>query len=230
MKLDRSVKFGWSLGLSRSFVNSLLCALLFIFAGQAALGQSGRREAQRGGAARQPAIAATEAEAIKISLLVTYSFSPEVASWGRPEDFVDGLMERLEAVHALKARRAGRLNRREATERAKEEKESFVIWVHLEERQPDPRARRSALGHLGSLVVDLNVLKPATAETRHHETIFSQVSYAWTSGKKDRQGSKGDGNSGPQARVDDDAALQRAGRETADRVLKAFELPIPLAP
>ena len=203
---------------------SAACALLVICAAaQVASAQAGRRG---GGGARPPSTAPAETEKGKVSLLITYAFAPEIATWARPEDFMDGLIERLEASPSVKARRAGKMRRQEALDRAREETEALVIWVRLEERAPDPRARRTAVGQLGQLAVELLIFNPGTGEVRSQENVFSQITYSWLRDKKDRKSQTG--STGPQARVDDDKALPRAGRETADRIFKVLELSIPL--
>ena len=210
---------------SRRLMLMLACALLIAFASQMAAAQAGRRGAQGNAASRTPA---SKSEDRRIQLLIAYSISEELAAWAKAEDFLDGLTARLEDAPQLKATVRGAMSRQEAVARAKDEQEVYVVWMRLEAEAPaDPKGRPTALSSLGSLSVDFIVLKPGTAEIKSRDRVANQVPFAWT---REQEGKKRSDKDPRLPHIADDSALTRTGRETADRILKAFELPIPLAP
>ena len=216
---------------ARRLITFILCALVVILAGyQPAQAQAGRRAAPR---KDPPATApapeqspadpsASKPEASKLSLLVTYNLTsgfvvPEIAF-----SIIDGFIKRLKDSPALTVDIERDMNRRRAIERAAAGRETYVIWVFV---QPDVREpdRPKDIGPIksGNLVVNYTVFAPVTARVKTAGRVYCLCH------RKALSESGTEATQQATLSVPVEYTLEQSGRAAADRVIEAFELPLP---
>ena len=160
---------------------------------------------------------AAQPEKPKLSIVVTHS----VFSGGMSEDYyaraaASGCLDRLNQAYA-KAVGAKEMNRKEASDFAKQTDNTYVTWIEL----GTSSAQRPQYGTADpqNMYVDYVLYMPGTGKSKNSGRVYlSQAA---------RTGNVGIGLPIPTNNAPVDYLCNRAGREIADRVLSALGLAIP---
>ncbi len=217
----------------------LFCALIIFAASTAVQAQSGRHIRKRDKSATSPAAAPTEPQQTtkpspsspappRLSILVgSYKYDP---SMNHPLSFHDiileGCLERFRQSSALTVALGGEMNRKEAIERAKSEKETYVMWLELGVESDLGGTADASIGHVNPrrLFVNYVVFTPGTAKVKTQGRVFQDTYRAG-------MGNIGIGVPTPTRRITRtmpiQCSLRQAGFDTADRVMSNFYIPLP---
>jgi len=127
---------------------------------------------------------------------------------------LDNCLRRLGDASDVMATSAGRgMNRADAIRHAKEEKNRYVVWLQIGSDLTDS-SKQSKNGP-DQLYVNYTIFEPETAKIRQsgrtHQSIY----------KTGRVGVSGPSKNSP---VYSEYALKQAARETAERILEAFDI------
>jgi len=130
---------------------------------------------------------------------------------------VDGCLERLKQSGAFEITRGREMNRKEASDLAKGSTDSYVLWIELRSDRGDVMMEPR---YASELYVDYVLFAPGTGKTRTAGHVYQR-----------RTGALGTPLPLPLpptvGRGPIESQLDRAGRDTADRVIAALNLPQP---
>jgi hypothetical protein len=198
----------------------LFCFSLLIFLPSTANAQSGRRLPKlppkptettppKEIPAEESKLAKPQENKPLVSVLVVYQLYNVMSSQYLTNAVLDGCLERLQKAMGLTARFGKEMNRKEASEAAKKSSDTYVLWLQLEsESFGQDTGRNSAQ----SYYVNYVLYSPGTDKSKSSGHVY--------------QRQRGVGQI-PQGDITAEYALKRAGRELADRVLGALNLPLP---
>lgn len=221
-----------SLRARRNVSNFCCCVLLVLTAAGAGYAQAGRRVQTPKNdppvpKAAEPAVVVKkeQPEPAQISLLVGSYASPMRQLPGMAEDLLQGaVVQRLRDSKSLKLGVEESMTRGEAHKRAKAATESYTLWLELRSSGADlDPTGRSARAE--DFYIQFAVLEPKTAKVKAQGNVHLR------SPNSSRIGGIGIGRSlprcYPQPSYAAEFAVIEAGIETAERIFRAFSLPIP---
>jgi hypothetical protein len=217
-------------------------SLLLVLMTTVALSQSGRRktDASRQSPVPQPSATPSPEEsesqprpkpknASMIATFVVYE-SDDVfmdSTFGSPREIVSqAFYERIKQSPNVGVERGGRATRGSARDRAKKEREAYVVFIELEEDRMTPRTQSSRRGttDYGYLAIRIYVYAPGTGNLKYTDTI-TQRPY------RDTATIGGVRIPVPTTtrteRYPGERQLAQAGRDAADRVLSRFDIARP---
>lgn len=163
-------------------------------------------------------------EAAQISLLVGSYSTPMRQLPGRAEDLLQGaVVQRLRDSKSLKLGVEESMTRGEAVKRAKAATDTYILWLELRGNGMDLDPMRDA--RTSDFYIQYAVLEPKTAKVKAQGNVHLRPT---SSG---RIGGIGIGRSlprcYPQPAYSAEFAVMEAGIEAAERILRAFSLPVP---
>ncbi len=122
----------------------------------------------------------------------------------------NGFLERFRGVLSISISTDQNMNRKEATNRAKKETDSFVILLKLE---ADTMGASTDMGQVSpdQLVVSYVIFSPVTGKTKGQGQVYARSSRGVLGGRLPTSRSV-------------ERQLQEAGREAADRVMSALNI------
>jgi hypothetical protein len=128
---------------------------------------------------------------------------------------IDSCVRRLGDASDVMVTSAGRgMNRAEAIKRAKEETLRYVVWLQIGSELADS-GRQQSKNALDELYVSYTILEPGTAKSKQSGRSHHQIY---------QTGRGGVSTSTKNSPLYSDYALKQAARETAERILAAFEI------
>jgi hypothetical protein len=128
---------------------------------------------------------------------------------------IDNCVRRLGDASEVIVTSAGRgMNRAEAIKRAKEETVRYVVWLQIGSELADS-GRQQKKNQMDELYVSYTILEPGTAKFKQSGRSHHQI---YQTG---RGGVSTPTKNGP---LYSEYALKQAARETAERVLAAFDI------
>jgi hypothetical protein len=130
---------------------------------------------------------------------------------------LDGVVSRLRATERFEITAAKEMNRKQASDRAKAEKELYVCWMELDTDSFQPQS-------INDIHVEYVIYEPATAKIHAQGRVYLRP-------YQQRVGVGGVGiplPTGPVGTNPLEYSLRQAGFEAADRILAAFNVPPPL--
>lgn len=226
----------------RSLITILTCTLVMVAAGSSAvLAQSGRRAPKSRNEmpnnpppsppsdppAQAPRI---KAEPARLPIIVGgYKLDPSANFSLSFYDLVAGAcINRLRESTALMVATGGEMSRGEAINRAKREEESHVVWLELGAESEMGGTADIGVGSVRPtrIYVSYVIFTPGTAKVKSSGRVFS-----------DTAGRVGTGRIGiglptrtRGGRLPAQYVLEQTGRDTADRVMNALNIPLPRHP
>lgn len=203
---------------------SILFAIIFTCA-IAALAQSGRRSTNTSttttpSVSGPKAMEKTPAKAPKLQLLVgVEDRNPFVnVPYYLSDTVLDNCLRRLNEATEINAAASGRgMNRTDASNRAKAQKEAFVVWLQIESDITDS-GKQSKNGP-DELYVRYTIFEPATARIKRWGRTHQQIYKVGRGGVSTPTSSKN-------SPLYSEYALKQAAKEAAERILEAFEIRI----
>jgi hypothetical protein len=196
------------------------CFSILIFFASQANAQSGRRlpklspKPTETTTPKEPPVeeskpAKPQEKAPLVSVMVVYQLYNVMSSQYLTNAVLDGCLERLQKAIGLTARFGKEMNRKEASDIAQKSSDTYVLWLQLEsESFGQDTGRNSAQ----SYYVNYVLYTPGTAKSKSSGHVYQRQRGV---------------NPLPQGDISAEYALKRAGRELADRVLGALNLPLP---
>lgn len=128
---------------------------------------------------------------------------------------IDNCVRRLGDAPDVMVTSAGRgMNRAEAIKRAKEETVRYVVWLQIGSELADS-GRQQKKNEVDELYVSYNILEPGTAKYKQSGRSHHQIY---------QTGRGGVSTPTKNSPLYSEYALKQAARETAERVLEAFEI------
>jgi hypothetical protein len=128
---------------------------------------------------------------------------------------IDNCVRRLGDASDVIVTSAGRgMNRAEAIKRAKEETVRYVVWLQIGSELADA-GRQPKKNEMDELYVSYSILEPGTAKFKQSGRSHHQIY---------QNGRGGVSTPTKNSPVYSEYALKQAARETADRILLAFEI------
>jgi hypothetical protein len=208
----------------------LLCAALILCAAGLAEAQSGRR-AKGGASAPKPVSTPAEsesaaakkstikAEAQRVALIVTadgHGFESVYAPANASDIVLRGFVDRLRESSAFTIKVEKEMSRGRASDRAKDEKEAYLVWLHFGSDAVTARSHDDA-----DYFVDYVVFTPGTAKVKTEGKVYLRPSRRNVS-----IGRVPVGIPLPQtdARAVWEGALKQGGSEAAERVMAEFDV------
>lgn len=199
----------------------IVCAVALLYFSTGAIAQSGRRQSKNISPSPLPTTtpeikpeeeAKPKAKAAPVASLVVggdrMSTGFDVPS-GYLEIAIDACIERLSKSSSLMVTSAGSgMNRKEATDKAKKEKEAYVVWLEL-------KSETSGISQTG-LILEYTVFSPQTAKVKDYGHIYL-----------DGTGNSRVGVGLPTSigrRLPLDYLMKQGGRNVADRVMNIFHV------
>jgi hypothetical protein len=208
------------------------CAALASFAAAgAAHAQSGRRSPTMSKTSPPPAVSEKPGEAAPASKKDVKPLAAfvilEDAGTAFEVDYtarrlvLSSFAERLDQSALVNVTRGGRATRKEARERAKAEKEAFVVLVELEEESSGVNVRAGSRPEDRTLTIRTYVYTPSTGDLKFTDHFVARPygSRASVGGVRVPVPTRG--------RYPTDAQLEQAGRDAAQRLLTRFQIAIP---
>ncbi len=128
--------------------------------------------------------------------------------------------DRLDRSSVVKVSRGGRATRKEARDRAKAEKETFVVLIELEEESSGINVRGGSRAEDRTLVIKSYVYSPVTGDLKFNDRFVARPynSRATVGGVRVPTPTRG---------YPTDAQLEQAGRDAAQRLLNPFHITLP---
>ncbi|MGB8510111.1 MAG: hypothetical protein WCD76_17160 [Pyrinomonadaceae bacterium] len=141
--------------------------------------------------------------------------------YGAREAVFDGFLRRLKDSRAVSVESAGRGGRGQARDRAKKEKDAFVVLLQLEEDAADSgRASIGGSADTRTLVIKTYVYAPATGDLKFTDRVWQRpVRQSATIG-----GVRLPVPVSRQNRYPSELQLEQAARDAADRVMSRFNV------
>lgn len=154
--------------------------LLLLVASGSALAQSGRRNQKeppspsptpspapqpvaQPKATPQPRISVLVAADISQSLYLSIPFPEKVQMW---------VTQRLRDSAALEVAEGGNLNRAEAVKRAKASKETFVVFVKVDQMNNSASAARAGRANMDDISISFTIFAPTTGKSQFSGTVY----------------------------------------------------------
>lgn len=220
---------------SASSLVALCCALILLSASSLSFAQSGRRQQQSGkspvpsATPTAPDAAASKSVTAKVDTQPSLSFvvlSDEGLFMDVPrfnaDDVYESFVRRLGQAKAVTVVAGGRSDRRRARERAKTEKDTHVVLVQLEEEMTGGSMRGDGQVDLNDIVVSYYVYTPTEATLKAQGRVRLRPAQATA-----RVGGVRVPVPSPRGGLPLEYVFEQAGRDAADRVLAAFQVPPP---
>jgi len=206
-------------------IRAALAGALLIFASNNLMGQAGRRVQKPAATPTPPSAEPTPSpkpiakpkltlKVVSDPALTTYLIFPF------PEHMQAWVIDRLKKSPLLAVTEGARANRSEAVRLAKEEKETFIVWVELEDSQLGKAENVGQRAGSGEVWINYSILSPGTGKTK----TFGRVVLSQTA---PRAGSANVLRACyPTARGDEYLLLQ-GSLEVATRIFESFDIPVP---
>lgn len=213
----------------------LICALIFCAVCSRAQAQSGRHAPKRSDVppisappATDPVAqpSATKPEPARLSIVLANETSGMDLGWTYARIALSDCERRLRESAAISVQVAGReMNRKEAHDRAKTEKEAYVVLLQLQSNNND-MARPGDYRDLANAYINYIVFTPSTAKTKTQGRVYLD-----SVGSSARMGRGRIGLPMPGARrIPFEYLVRLAAQETADRLMAALNVPPPSSP
>ena len=213
----------------------LVCALIFCVACGVARAQSGRHVPKR---SEVPPISApqttdpevkpstTKPEPARLSLILANEISGMDTMWSYARIALSDCERRLRESSAISVQAASQeMNRKEAHDRAKSEKEAYVVLLQLQTGFNDI-ARPTDYRDLTNAYINYTAFTPGTAKIKTQGRVYLD-----SVGSSARVGRTRVGIPMPGARrIPFEYLVRLAAREAADRLLAALNVPLPSNP
>ena len=201
-----------------------LVGLWILVASSGVLAQSGRKLPDFAGKKSSPPPAAPEPDAAptsssrpeKVPIVVTSHLADIIRSSSILNSVVsDALIERLNEGSLFSVTREQEMNRKEASDRAKGMSDGYVVWFELDAENDQP----GSIGpqYNSQLYVSFVIYKPGTGKILTQGHVYQRP--VGTVGGGPLPTPTGGG-------TQIEYRMQRAGRETAERVLQALGKPV----
>lgn len=150
---------------------------------------------------------------------------PSVGAIGFARIVAEGCAERLRKSPLLEVKAGGDMNRKEAIERAKTESETYVVWMELKldkigGRSSDPDIGSNGVIDFDNLYVNYVVYTPGTAKIKTQGSVMQNANQVGNSRIGIRIPRRG-------GRMPVQYALEQAGHDAANRIMEAFQIPLP---
>ncbi len=213
----------------------LACAACaFAAATDAARAQSGRRSptmskgspaptaAEKPGEA-SPAVPKKDAKPLAAFILLEDAGTVFEVDYTARRVVLASFAERLDQSSVVKVARGGRATRKEARDRAKAEKEAFVVLIELEEDSAGVSVRAGSRPEDRLLSIKTYVYTPATGDLKFTDRFVARP-------YNSRASVGGVRVPVPSGRYPTDAQLELAGRDAAQRLLTRFQITLPPEP
>jgi pyruvate/2-oxoglutarate dehydrogenase complex dihydrolipoamide acyltransferase (E2) component len=216
---------------ARSCLRQGLLIGLVLGAFIAAHGQSGRRLPREPKAPPAPAAAPPKVEpaettpaVAKLGLLVTSRVERGIVSADRARAIMYSFAERLKAERGIAVKDGSASGYEGARSIAEAGKEGYVVWLNLIPDMYDSGSPYAGAINYDDIIVQYTVFAPGTGQKKAEGRVYYQ-SY------QQRSRTLGRPNVGgqplPPTRIPVEYTPERAGRETAERVLKSIKNLIP---
>ena len=211
----------------------IACVLLVSFAAHVAEAQSGRRTEKRG-ASPPVAVPAETPAPVKpqpkkptgpqTPLLVAFDMAQSLdLTFLSPERVQTWVSKRLSDSSSLLVTEGGRINRKEAIERAKNSTETFVVWVQLEEGYYSVDQRSdSSRPNMENFRINYYVYSPVTGKAKDSGVVYLNYRQSIV----DLGRIRNEATCYPNVRGNEYVLLQ-ASLEVARRIMNKFDLPVP---
>jgi hypothetical protein len=201
-------------------LSAFLCLSLLVFCASVATAQSGRRLPKLSPKPQEktPPKEATPEEDKParpqnkeplLQLTVVYQQASVMSPHFLTQAVMQGCLDRLQKSTDLKPQYGSEMNRKEASDIAKNSQNTYVLWLQLETDSFGPDTGRNSPQ---SYYVNYVLFTPGTGKGKTSGNVYQ------------RQSGLG---SIPRGDITGEYTLRRAGRDLADRVLGALNLPIP---
>ncbi len=145
----------------------------------------------------------------QIRVMVAYQLSAIFGSHILTNAVMEGCVTRLQKSMGLTAQFGKEMNRKEAIDIAKTSPDIYVLWLQLESESFGPDVGKS---NVQSYYVNFVLFSPITGKSKSSGHVYQRQSV---------MGSIPQGNSSAEY------TLRRAGRDVADKILSALNLPLP---
>jgi hypothetical protein len=201
----------------------LLAVIAIIFAGTIINAQSGRRSTGGPATTTAPSVSGPKTiekkpeKAPRLQLLVGIDNRDPMSNipYYVTDTVVDNCVRRLGDAADVMVTSAGRgMNRAEAIKRAKEETVRYVVWLQIGSELADS-GRQQKKNQMDELYVSYTILEPGTAKFKQSGRSHHQIY---------QTGRGGVSTPSKNSPLYSEYALKQAARETAERVLAAFEI------
>lgn len=205
---------------SNTGLSIFLCLSLLAFLASAATAQSGRRLPKlppkpqettppKETTPEEEKPAKPQDKEPLLQITVVYQQDSVMSPHFLTQAVIQGCLDRLQKSADLKAQYGNERNRKEASDLAKSSQNTYVLWLQLETDSFGPDTGRNSTQ---SYHVNYTLFMPVTGKSKSSGNVYQ------------RQGGLG---SIPRGGMSGEYTLRRAGRELADRVLGALNLPLP---
>jgi len=205
-------------------IRAALAGALLIFASNSLLAQAGRR-VQKPVATPTPSSEPTPSPKpiAKPKLTLKVVSDPAITTYlifPFPEHMQAWVIDRLKKSPLLAVTEGARANRSEAVRLAKEEKETFIVWVELEDSQLGKAENAGQRASSAEVWINYSVISPGTGKTKTFgRVVLSQAAPRAGSANVLR-------GCYPTARGDEYLLLQ-GSLEVATRIFESFDIPVP---
>lgn len=136
------------------------------------------------------------------------------------EAVIDGFLRRLKGARAVAAESAGKGGRNQARDRAKKEKDAFVVFVQLEEDAANSGQQSMGRADTRTLVIKTFVYTPVSGDLKFTDRVWQRpVRQTATIG-----GVRVPVPVSRSERYPSELQLQQAAREAADRLMSRFNV------
>lgn len=142
-------------------------------------------------------------------ITVVYQLATVMSSHILTQAVIQGCLDRLQKSPVLKSQYGNEMNRKEASDAAKNSANTYVLWVQLETDSFGPDTGRNSAQ---AYYVNYVLFTPVTGKGKSSGHVYQ------------RQSGLG---SIPRGDITGEYALRRAGHDLADRVLGSLNLPLP---
>lgn len=215
-----------------AWVVLLACAACALVVTGAARAQSGRRSPTMSKTSPAPPAAAKTGEATPTAskkdvkplasfVIMEDSGSAFEVDYTARRIVLGGFAARLDQSAVVTVTRGGRATRKEARDRAKSEKESFVVLIELEEEYDGINMRGGSRPEDRLLVIKSYVYTPATGDLKFTDRFVARPYDTRASVGGVRVPVPSGGGYGLEAQ------FERAGRDAAQRLLSRFQITLP---
>jgi hypothetical protein len=201
----------------------IFAIILIFFAGTIVNAQSGRRSTGSTTTSTAPSVSGPKAvekkpaQAPRLQLLVGIDNRDPMSNipYYVTDTVIDNCVRRLGDASEVIVTSAGRgMNRAEAIKRAKEETIRYVVWLQIGSELADS-GKKPSKNSMDELYVSYTIIEPGTAKFKQSGRSHHQIY---------QTGRGGVSTPTKNSPLYSEYALKQAARETAERVLAAFDI------
>ncbi|HVF88768.1 MAG TPA: hypothetical protein VNH22_01800 [Blastocatellia bacterium] len=197
----------------------MICALSILCLSQSLLAQSGRRPIKKdpppppAPAETRPEPAPPAEKPAPAAYLIVGADRLGSSMYilpGYVDEAVDACVKRLKKSPSLDTRGGGTMTRKDAIDRARKEKDAYVVWLEVNVEQNG--AEGVSIGY--------TIFKPETAQVKTSGRVY-------LSGSRMGRGGVGVGVPSVNRRLPPEYLMREGGQDVADRVMGNFHVPLP---